>query len=77
MPPRSNLLAKSKLHKTVEAFTVIREQGGWQAVRFAVDLTTNTVTVVEKSEIDMKPIATERFKVWVGKHWGKLYEQSV
>lgn len=76
MRRRSRALAKAKQPKLVEAFTVVRDKGGWQAIRMTVDLATGASTVVEKSKSDMKPIATEQFRVWVGKYWGKLDDQG-
>ena len=62
--------------KTISAFSVIRVEGGWAYVRLELDrdfkVRSHTV-----SNPDMKPIITERFRIEVGKYWGKLDEQII
>lgn len=71
--------AKSKLEKptkVIPAFTVTRVPGGWAFVRMTVDEEFNVLST-EISQPDTKPIITERFRMEVGRYWGKLDEQTV
>jgi len=71
--------AKPKIDKptkVIPAFTVMRVQGGWAYVKLTVDEEFNVLST-EISQPDTKPIITERFRMEVGRYWGKLDEQTV
>lgn len=71
--------AKPRLDKPVKAipaFTVMRVPGGWAYVRLTVDENFNVLST-EISQPDTKPIITERFRMEVGRYWGKLDEQTI
>lgn len=65
------------MSKTIPAFTVRRVQGGWSFIKLELDPKTMKVVGKEESQPDTKPIITERFKIEVGKYWGKLDEQTI
>jgi hypothetical protein len=60
--------------RVIPAFTIVRGEGGWQFVHLTLDENWQVMTT-ELSQADMKPIAIEKFKIEVGKYWGKLDEQ--
>ena len=63
--------------KTIPAFTVHRVAGGWSFIKLEIDPKTLKIVSKTVSEPDTKPIITERFKIEVGKYWGKLDEQTI
>ena len=65
-----------KPSKTISAFSVIRVEGGWAYVRLELDRDFKVLSH-QVSNPDMKPIITERFRIEVGKYWGKIDEQTV
>lgn len=72
--------AKPKLDKPtkiIPAFTVMRVQGGWAYVRLEVDGDDFSILSTQVSQPDTKPIITEKFRMEVGRYWGKLDEQTV
>ena len=62
--------------KTIPAFTVKRVPGGWAFIKLELDDKFKVVSK-EVSQPDTKPIITEKFKIEVGKYWGKLDEQTI
>jgi len=71
--------AKAKItrpSKITPCFTVTRVQGGWAFVKITVDEDFHILTT-EVSQADTKPIIIEKFKIEVGKYWGKLDEQTI
>ncbi len=64
------------MSKIIPAFTVMRVPGGWSFVKVEFD---EKYKIVKKevSQPDTKPIIMERFKIEVGKYWGKLDEQTI
>ena len=67
--------ALEKPKKIIPAFTVIRADGGWSFVQLYVDQDFKIVSH-EIAQADVKAVSTERFKIAVGKYWGKLDEQG-
>ena len=65
------------MSKSIPAFTVHRVAGGWSFIKIEIDPKTMKVVSKTVSEPDTKPIITERFKIEVGKYWGKLDEQTI
>lgn len=63
--------------KTIPAYTVRRVQGGWSFIELQIDPKTMKVVSKEESQADTKPIITEKFKIAVGKYWGRLDEQTI
>jgi hypothetical protein len=71
--------AKVKLDrpkKITPTFSVTRAEGGWVFIKMTVDENFHVLTT-EVSQPDTKPIIIERFKIEVGKYWGKLDEQTI
>lgn len=66
--------AFDKPQAIIPAFSVVRTDGGWRFVKLCVDQDWNVLSA-EVSQPDMKPIITERFRIEVGKYWGKIDEQ--
>jgi hypothetical protein len=62
--------------KEIPFFSVVRVPGGWAFVRLNVDEKFKIINK-ETSQPDTKPIITEKFKLEVGKYWGKLDEQTI
>jgi hypothetical protein len=65
------------MSKNIPAFTVHRVAGGWSFIKLEIDPKSMKVVSKTVSEPDTKPIITERFKIEVGKYWGKLDEQTI
>lgn len=72
--PKKPPIKLDKPKQIIPAFTVVRVEGGWSYVRIELDQDFN-VLATEMSNPDMKPIITEKFRIEVGKYWGKLDEQ--
>lgn len=71
--------AKAKIEKpsqVIPLFTTIRVQGGWAFVKATMDEDFNLLTV-EMSQPDVKAVILERFKIEVGKFWGRMDEQII
>lgn len=73
--PKKPAIKLDKPTQIIPAFTVVRVEGGWAYVRLELDQDFNVLST-EMSNPDMKPIITEKFRIEVGKYWGKMDEQA-
>lgn len=73
--PKKPAIKLDKPTHIIPAFTVVRVEGGWAYVRLELDQDFNVLSTM-MSNPDVKPIITEKFRIEVGKYWGKMDEQA-
>lgn len=64
---------KTKIPKTVPAFTIFKDVDGWKFVELSCDVEDGwRATEVKESKPDVRAVIQEAFKIAVGKYWLRL-----